>query len=293
VFPAAFDYHAPRTLPEAIDALSELGADAKILAGGCSLIPLMKLRLAEPSHLVDLRHIEELRGVRAEEGRLVIGAMTREADIESSPAIAEHAPLLAETSSVIADPLVRNMGTIGGNAAHADPGNDHPAALLALDATFEISGPEGSREVAAQDFFVDIFTTALEEGEVLTSIRVPVGRRSTGHAYVKVERQVGDFAVVAAAVRLDVRDGTVADAAIALTNVSQVALRARQAEDVLRGGVPDDQAFRRAGEAALAGIDPWDEQRGSIAYKTRLVPIVVRRALERAAARAEGSRVGA
>jgi aerobic carbon-monoxide dehydrogenase medium subunit len=293
MFPAAFDYHAPRTLPDAISVLADLGADAKILAGGCSLIPLMKLRLAEPAHLVDLRHIDEVRGIRREDGRLVIGAMTREAEVESSPAIAEHAPLLAETSSVIADPLVRNMGTLGGNAAHADPANDHPAALLALDASIELAGPAGRREVPAEDFFVDIFTTAIGEGEVLTSIRVPTARPSTGSAYVKVERQVGDFAVVGVAVRLVLHDGAIEDAAIALTNVGPVALRARQAEDLLRGQGPDDRVLRRAGEAALAGIDPWDELRGSVAYKTHLVPIVVRRALERAVARAEGSRVGA
>ena len=291
MFPAAFDYHAPRDLSEAIATLAALGPDAKILAGGCSLIPLMKLRLAEPAHLVDLRRIEELRGFREDGDRLVIGAMTREAEVESSPAIARHAPLLAETSRVIADPLVRNMGTIGGNAAHADPANDHPAALLALDATLELVGPDGRREVAVEDFFVDIFTTALGDGEVLASIAIPFASAADGHAYVKIERQVGDFAVVGAAVRLRVRDGEVTDAAIALTNVGSVALRARDAERSLIGGSADEAAFRRAGEAAVDAIDPWDEQRGSAAYKRHLVPVAVRRALSLAASRAGAAHV--
>jgi carbon-monoxide dehydrogenase medium subunit len=296
VYPAAFDYHAPRELPEAIATLAELGDEAKILAGGCSLIPLMKLRLAEPGHLVDLGRVASLGGMRVTDGQLVIGAMTRESEVETSPLIAEHAPLLAEASSVIADPLVRNVGTIGGNAAHADPANDHPAALLALDATFELAGPDGTREVPAEAFFVDIFTTALADAEVLAAIRVPLHADSVGHAYVKVERQVGDFAVVGSAVRMGIRDGLIDSVAIGLTNVGPVALRARDAERTLIGAVPNEEALRRAGEAAVAGIDPWDEQRGSAAYKARLVPVVVRRALALAAARAgreEAAHVGA
>ncbi len=293
MYPAAFEYHAPDTLADAVAKLADLGADAKIIAGGCSLIPLMKLRLAEPEHLIDLRSVAGLRGITLEGDRLVLGAMTREAEVESSPLVAQHAPLLAETSTHVADPQVRNMGTIGGNAAHADPANDHPATLVALDATFRLHGPSGAREVAASDFFVDIFTTALGEAEVLTAITVPVQAPVSGSAYVKIERQVGDFAVVAAAVRLEADAQRITSAAIVLTNVGPVPVRAGAAEELLIGRPASEDAFTSAGDAATDGLEPWSEQRGSSAFKLRLVPVVVRRALVLAAQRMERARVDA
>jgi carbon-monoxide dehydrogenase medium subunit len=291
MYPASFDYHAPREVSEATELLAHLGDEAKVLAGGCSLIPLMKLRLAEPAHLVDLRLIGELHGLGRDDDRLVIGAMTREAEIESSAVIREHVPLLAEVSAVIADPLVRNMGTIGGNLAHADPANDHPAAVLATDAVIEIAGPGERRHVPATSFFRDLFTTDLRPGEIVTAIRVPTFGPTVGCAYLKEERQVGDFAIVGVAVRIELRDGLVREPRVALTNVGPVATRAHEAETLLEGRAPSGPLLAQAGEAAVEGLAPWDELRGSADYKRRLVPVIVSRALRAAARRAGASDV--
>jgi carbon-monoxide dehydrogenase medium subunit len=288
MYPASFEYHAPVALDEAIGLLAELGDEAKVLAGGCSLIPIMKLRLAEPGHLVDLRRIPELRGVTVADETLRIGAMTREAELEASPLVARLAPMLAETSSVIADPLVRNMGTVGGNIAHADPANDHPATMLALDASFEITGPAGQRVVDAGSFFVDLYETVLGQGEIVTAILVPARAATTGAAYYKLERQVGDFAIVAAAAWLRIEEGVVQAARIALTNAAPTPRRAHAAEASLVGQAPSDSALRAATEAAVEGLEPWDELRGSARYKLEVTPVVVRRAVASAISRANG-----
>jgi carbon-monoxide dehydrogenase medium subunit len=288
VYPASFDYHAPPALHDAIGLLTELGDEAKVLAGGCSLIPIMKLRLAQPAHLVDLRRIRELRGIALDGEELRIGATTREADLEGSSLVASHVPLLAETSSMIADPLVRNMGTVGGNVAHGDPANDHPAAMVALGATFEVSGPRGDRSVSAESFFVDLFETVLGSGEIVTAIRVPVTPPGTGTSYYKLERQVGDFAIIAAAASVRVVDGLVETARIALTNAAPTPRRAVTAEGLLIGQPPTGAVLRAAADAAVDGLEPWDELRGSAQYKLEVTPVVVRRALEQAVARAAG-----
>jgi carbon-monoxide dehydrogenase medium subunit len=292
MYPASFEYHAPLALDEAIGLLSELGDEAKVLAGGCSLIPIMKLRLAEPGHLFDLRRITGLQGITIADDMLRIGAMTREAELEASPLVARHAPLVAETSSVIADPLVRNMGTVGGNIAHADPANDHPATMLALDASFEITGPAGSRLVDAGSFFVDLYETVLGPGELVTAILVPGMTAGSGAAYHKLERQVGDFAIVAAAAWLRLEQGIVQAVRVALTNVAPTPRRATAAEAALVGQAPTDSAVRAAGDAAVEGLEPWDELRGSARYKLEVTPVVVRRALASAVQRATGSRDG-
>ena len=291
MFPAAFDYHAPRDLSEAIATLARLGPDAKILAGGCSLIPLMKLRLAEPAHLVDLRRIEELRGFREDGDRLVIGAMTREAEVESSPAIARHAPLLAETSRVIADPLVRNMGTIGGTPRTRIRRTTIRPPCSRSTPPWSSSAPMGGARSPARTSSSTSSRPPLATARCWPRSSIPFASAADGHAYVKIERQVGDFAVVGAAVRLRVRDGEVTDAAIALTNVGSVALRARDAERSLIGGSADEAAFRRAGEAAVDAIDPWDEQRAARPTSEHLVPVAVRRALSLAASRAGAAHV--
>ncbi|HEU4673638.1 MAG TPA: FAD binding domain-containing protein, partial [Candidatus Limnocylindrales bacterium] len=216
--PAAFEYVPVRSFDEAVDALVRHGPGAKLLAGGASLIPLMKLRLAEPTHLVDLNRIAEAGYVRETDGGIALGPLLREAELGSSPFVRERYPILVDATSVIADPSVRNMGTIVGNLAHGDPANDHPAVMLALGAELDVQGPNGRRTVAADDFFVGLFETAVEPEEVVVELRVPAPERGSGGAYVKFERQVGDFAMAGAAVVVRVDGGRIAGARIALTN---------------------------------------------------------------------------
>jgi carbon-monoxide dehydrogenase medium subunit len=289
MYPAAFEYVAVGSFDEASEQLRRAGGDAKVLAGGCSLIPLMKLRLAEPRLIIDLNRVPDAAYVKSGEGVLQIGALTREADVESSPLVAGLWPILVDTSSVIADPLVRNMGTLGGNVAHADPANDHPATMLALDAAFVVTGGRGPRVIPAADFFQDLFVTALAEDEVVTEIRIPFPEEGTGSAYVKYEHQVGDFAVAAIAVVLQVREGRVTVARIGLTNVGPTPLRASAAEAVLVGAEPDDATVDAAAARAADGLEPWSDLRGSADYKRHLVRGLtgraIRRALERAGVR--------
>lgn len=286
MYPSAFDYSAPATFAEAVARLAELGPEAKVLAGGCSLIPLMKLRMAEPAHLVDIGRVADGAYVRETDDALRIGALTTEAEIERSPLVAVRYPVLADASAVIADPSVRNMGTVGGNVAHADPANDHPAVMLALRATFVALGPGGERTIGADDFFVDLFQTALDPAEVLTEIRIPRPAAGSGAAYVKFERQVGDFAIAAAAASVRLADGRIAEASIALTNAGPTVLRASGAEDALVGATPGDDAVRAAGAAARDGIEPWADLRGSTAVKRRLAGVAVERAVRLALRRA-------
>ena len=289
MYPAAFEYVAVRSFDEASHQLGRAGGEAKLLAGGCSLIPLMKLRLAEPRLLVDLNRIPDAAYVREDgaTGQVRIGALTREADVESSPLLWRHWPILRDTSAVIADPLVRNMGTLGGNIAHADPANDHPAVMLAVEAAFVLRGGAGERQVAAGDFFQDLFMTALGEDEVLTEVRIPLPAAGTGSTYLKYERQVGDFAVAAVAVVVQVRDGVIRRARIGLTNVGAVPVRAIGTEAALEGLAADDAArIDDAAGLAADGIQPWADLRGGTEYKRDLVRGLTGRAVRRAVERA-------
>jgi carbon-monoxide dehydrogenase medium subunit len=288
MIPAAFEYEAPRELGRAIELLTRANGEAKILAGGQSLIPLMKFRLAQPAKLVDINRIDGLAYIR-EDGELRLGALTREVDLDRSDLIRTRYPIIAETAAVIADPLVRNLATVGGNIAHADPANDHPATLLALRASVVARGPRGERVVAIDDFFVDTFTTSLQPDEIVVEIRVPAPTRRSGGAYLKLERKVGDFAIagVAAYLTLDAK-GAVETAGVGLTNVGPTAIRARRAEGALRGRVPDEAAIAAAAETAASEAQPATDLRGPAEYKKDVVRVLAARALRRAAARAKG-----
>jgi carbon-monoxide dehydrogenase medium subunit len=290
MIPAAFEYEAPTELAQAIDRLAKSGGEAKVLAGGQSLIPLMKFRLAQPARIIDLNRIAGLAYVR-ENGDLRIGALTRESDLEESAVIRDRYPIVADTAAVIADPIVRNLATVGGNVAHADPANDHPATLLALRASVVVRGPGGERVIPIDDFFVDTFTTSLAPDEIVTEIRIPRAQAQSGGAYIKLERKVGDFAIVGVAAHLQLDGkGNVAMAGIGLTNVGPTAIRARRAEDALRGRVPDDKAIAAAAEAAAAESQPVADLRGPVAYKRDVVRVLATRALRRAVARAKGGK---
>jgi carbon-monoxide dehydrogenase medium subunit len=285
MIPAGFDYHAPTTLSDALSLLGRLGPDAKLLAGGHSLLPMMKLRFAQPSHLIDLNRIDALRGIREDGGTVVIGAMTVERDLIASPVLQARVPLLPEAARLIADPQVRNRGTIGGDIAHGDPGNDHPALAIATDANLVLAGPAGARTLPAEGFFLGPYTTRMAEDEILTEIRVPAFLPGTGWAYEKLKRKTGDWATAGAAVVLRLRGGTVEAVRIALTNVAPTALRASAAEAALLGRPLDDSTIAAAAGAAMAICDPAEDLRGDRDYKTAMAGEMVRRALRRAASR--------
>lgn len=286
---ATFDYAVAHSVAEAVDHLRQYGDDAKLLAGGQSLIPLMKFRLAQPSVLVDINRIPDLASIEARNGDLHIGALVREADVESSAVVVQSFPILFDTSRVIADPIVRNLATVGGNIAHGDPANDHPAAMLALRASVVAVGPGGSRSIPIDDFFLDSFTTALAPDEMLTDILVPLQPSRGGGAYIKLERKVGDFAIVgvAAQVALDA-EGAIDQAGIGLTNVGATPLRAGDSERFLRGKRPDEAVLREAGELAAQAASPTADRRGSVEYKRAMVRNLTVRALRKAVERASG-----
>lgn len=288
MIPAAFDYSSPKSLSEAISLLQQHGADAKILAGGQSLIPLMKLRMAAPKHVIDINGIGELSYIRESDGFLTIGALTREADVDASELIRGRYPLLADTASVIADPLVRNMATVGGNLAHADPANDHPATMLAINASVVATGPKGKRTIAITDFFTGIFTTSLAADEILTEIRIPAPPPGSGGAYLKVERKVGDFAAAAVAVQVTLDNGTFKEAGVGLTNVGPMPIKAVRAEAALRGKPANEATIEEAARIAAEESDPADDLRGSADYKRSLVRVLTARALRQAISRAKG-----
>lgn len=285
MIPPAFDYHAPTSVPEALALLGRLGPDAKLLAGGHSLLPMMKLRFAQPAHLIDLNRIDALRGIREEGATVVIGAMTVENDVIASPVLQARVPLLSEAARQIADPQVRNRGTIGGDIAHGDPANDHPALSLAVDATFVLEGPQGRREVKADDFYLGPYMTALAEDEILTEIRVPAFAPRTGSAYAKLKRKTGDWATAGAAVVLRLDDGRVAAVRVALTNVAPTAVRVPDAEAVLLGQTLSDALVAQAAASVMAACDPADDLRGDRDYKTAMAGEMFRRALRQAAER--------
>jgi carbon-monoxide dehydrogenase medium subunit len=283
MIPPAFEYCAPTTTIEAITLLQQLGPEAKLLSGGMSLIPLMRLRLAAPRYLVDINRIPGLAEIRETDGFLRIGAMTREAELESSPLVRTKYPLLAETAAVIGDPLVRNRATVGGNLAHADPANDHPATMLALGAEVVAVGPTGERRIPIASFFTGFFSTALGPDEMLTEIRVPIPLPRSGGAYIKLERKVGDFATAGVAVQLTLGPGEVCgQVRIGLTNVGPVPIEAHQAAEIMRGHRPDPDVIRRAAQLAAEASDPSADLRGSVEYKRDLVRVLSIRALNRA-----------
>ncbi len=286
MIPPAFEYHAPPSVADAVKLLGSLGAEAKLLAGGHSLLPLMKLRFAEPRHLIDLGRIAALRGIAQVGNQVHIGAMTTEHELLHSALLADKLPLLVEGAAQIADPQVRYKGTVGGDISHGDPGNDHPALMLALDASFVLTGPKGERVVQADGFFVSLYTTQLAADEILTQIRIPLPQAGTGSAYCKLKRKTGDFATAATAVMLRLQGGVVADARIALTNAAPTALRARAAEDALRGKAVDATSLREAARLAMDICDPATDQRGDADYKRAMCGEMTRRAIETAHARA-------
>jgi carbon-monoxide dehydrogenase medium subunit len=286
MIPAGFDYHAPRSVADAIKLLGDLGPDAKLLAGGHSLLPMMKLRFAEPTHLIDLGRIPELRGIAQVGNEVRIGAMTTENDLLRSALLAEKIPLLVEGAGWIADPQVRYKGTIGGDISHGDPANDHPALMLALDASFVLSGPGGDRVVKADGFFLGLYSTLAEPGEVLTQIRVPIPATGSGWSYQKLKRKTGDFATAATAVMLQMDGSRVGKVNIALTNVGPTPLKARAAEACLTGKPIDEASLDEASRLAMSICEPSPDQRGDAAYKTAMCGEMTRRALQAALARA-------
>ncbi len=288
MIPGNFDYHRPATLDEAIVLLAELGEDARPLAGGHSLVPMMKLRLAEPSHLVDLGGIEALKGVRAEGGEVVIGAMTTQQEIIASELLADRLPILRETALQIADPQVRYVGTLGGNCAGGDPGNDMPAVMQCLGATYVLDGPNGTRQIAARDFYEGAFTTSLQPGEILSAVRVPVPAKRHGYAYAKMKRKVGDYATAAAAVILTMAGGSCGSASIALTNLGATPLHAADAAQALVGTAVDGAAIEAAVAAAVAITDPAPDLRGPADFRKHVAGVMTRRAILTARARAMG-----
>ena len=286
MIPGKFDYYSPTSLDEALSLLQTHGDDAKILAGGQSLIPAMRYRLAMPEVLIDINGIGGLEYVREDNGHLAIGSMTREVALEDSALVQSKYHLLADTAAVIADPVVRNMATEGGNIAHADPANDHPATMLAYNAEVVALGPNGTRTITIDDFFVDLFENALDDNEILTEIRIPTPGANSGGAYVKVERKVGDYAISAVAVQLTMNGDVCTAARIGLTNVSPVPMRAKDAEQVLIGSPISDGLLEAAGQAAAAECDPSNDLRGSADYKRDVTRALVKRAVQKAVERA-------
>jgi aerobic carbon-monoxide dehydrogenase medium subunit len=290
LIPGSFDYLVAHSIEEAVGLLDQRGEDAKILAGGQSLIPLIRFRLARPSVLVDINRVPGLEYVQEADGTLHIGTMTREAELDSSSLIRNRYPILYDTSTMVADPVVRNWATVGGNLAHADPANDHPATMLALGARIVAVGPAGERELPIESFFTDMpFETALHSNEMLKEIRVPAPVQGSGGAYFKLERKVGDYAIagVAAYITLD-GSGNVSYAGIGLTNVGQVPIKARAAEQSLLGKPLDDASIHQAADLAAAASQPTSDTRGPAEYKRDMVRTLTVRALRKALARATG-----
>ena len=283
--PASFEYERATSVEGAIAALQRLGSEARIIAGGHSLLPMMKLRLANPEHLVDINDLQELAYIREEGPEVRIGALTRHVDLERSELLARHFPVFRDAETVIADPVVRNRGTIGGSLCQADAAEDLSAVCSALKAKVVIRGPKGERVLGLEDFYVGPFTTAVADGELLTEIRLPL-RPGVGSAHEKVERRAGDWAVAAAAAAVCVEGGTIADAGVALSAVGPTTIHVARAEELLRGKAPSEELFAQAGEIASEDCMPVPDGRGPVDYKRYLAGVLTKRALRRAAARA-------
>ncbi len=306
MIPGSFDYVAAKSVSEAVALLEQHGDEAKILAGGHSLIPVLRFRLASPSVLIDINRIADLEYIQETDGNLHIGALTREAELDTSPLIAHRYPILLDTSTSLADPVVRNWATVGGNIAHADPANDHPATMLALGAIAVVEGSQGKREIPMAEFFTDSpFETTMQPHEILTEIRIPSPPEHSGGAYLKLKRKVGDYAVVGVAVYLTFDNGNhvsldehgrmtmhegavVASAGIGLTNVGSHPIKAREAEQFLVGKSLDDATVSKAAELVVAASQPTTDSRGPAEYKRAMVHTLSVRALHKALARATG-----
>jgi aerobic carbon-monoxide dehydrogenase medium subunit len=282
VIPAQFEYVAPATVEEALTALAEGGEDAKVIAGGQSLLPVMRMRLNAPSVVVDLGRIESLRGVRDDGDAIVVGAMTTHSDVYQDPLVREHAGIITKAVEQLADPQVRHRGTFGGALAHADPAGDLGAPVLALGATFTIVGPNGSRTVGADEFFVDLFTTAVDDGELLTEVRIPK-HTGWGAHYEKFVRVHHQWPIIAVAAAVKVEGGTISEARVGLTNMGSTPLRARSVEAALAGQPATDEAVRAAAASAAEGTNPPSDLNGGADYRRHLVTVLTRRAVLAAA----------
>jgi carbon-monoxide dehydrogenase medium subunit len=288
MFPAAFEYHRPSSVQEAVALLEQSGGDAKVLAGGHSLLPLLKLRLAEPRALIDIGRLPGMTGIQSQGGELVIGSLTTHATIATSDAVKQAAPLLAEAANVIGDQQVRNRGTIGGSLAHADPAGDFPAVILALEAQIKAVGPNGERTIPATDFFVDMLTSALGESEILTEIRVPALPSGAGTAYLKMDHPASHYALCGVAAIVQLGAGTVQDVRVGVTGVGPKAYRATGVEHALRGQQASAEAVEQAAQHAADGIDALGDIHASTEYRSHLARVFAKRALNEALARARG-----
>lgn len=287
MIPGSFEYHAPESVKAAIKLLVE-NEDAKLIAGGHSLLPMMKFRFAEPPHLIDMKNIDELKGIELNGSTLSIGSMTTENELIDSSIIQQHCPLLAYAATLIADPQVRNKGTLGGDIAHGDPGNDHPALMMALDAVFVIEGPEGEREEPANGFYLGTYWTQLEEQDILKRVLISVPTSNSFYGYNKLKRKTGDFATAGATVVLTLSNGICSDARITLTNVGATALRAEDAEQVLIGNQIDESLINQAAIKAMEICEPMEDLRGDSQYKTQMAGEMVRRSIRDALQQAKG-----
>jgi carbon-monoxide dehydrogenase medium subunit len=288
MLPAPFEYHAPRSIDDALDLLDQFGDEGKVLAGGQSLIPLLKLRFASPAHLVDINRIKDLDFIEERDGTLRIGPLFRHKAAERSSLLASRYHVMSDAAPMIADPIIRNRGTIAGSVAHADPSGDWGTVLLAMNADLVLRSKKGSRTVKARDFFNGPFSTALEPTEILSEIRIPAAKPMSGGSYLKLERKVGDFATVAVAIHLVMDDGKVNSAGIGLTAVGPQNIKAEKAEASLKGARLDDAAIKQAAALAAEAADPKADHRGSVEYKRNVVRVFTERGLKRAYERARG-----
>ncbi|SIO41363.1 carbon monoxide dehydrogenase, medium subunit [Rhodovulum sp. ES.010] len=279
MIPAQFEYHRPDSVAAAVDLMREHGDEGRVVAGGHSLIPMMKLRMAAPEHLIDLQGIADLKGIEVGE-TIRIGAMTTQSEMLIHTGLADAAPILLEAARQIADPQVRNLGTVGGNVANGDPGNDLPALMMCLDARFTLVGPDGTREVAARDFYEAPYVTAREEEELLTAVSFAAPPR--GHAYEKQKRKIGDYATAAAAVLIGAEDGRVVSASVAMTNVADVPVHSTAAGEALIGTACGEDAVQAAVAAMQGDIDPVEDNRGPVEFKRHVAGVILARAIARA-----------
>lgn len=287
MIPSGFEYHRATSIDDAIAKLSE-NEDAKLLAGGHSLLPMMKLRFAEPPCLIDINGIEELKGICMDGDTITIGAMTTENELINSEILQQHCSLLVDAAELVADPQVRNRGTIGGDVAHGDPGNDHPAVMLALDATIVVRGPNGQRELAANGFFMGTYWTALEEHDILVALKIPAQKPGVGYGYNKLKRKTGDYAVAGSPVVVEMDGDIIRDIRIGLTNVAACAIRAEAAEDILRGQTLSDDLLKQAENAIIEACDPAVDLRGDEEYKSHMAAVMARRSIIQAVENARG-----
>jgi carbon-monoxide dehydrogenase medium subunit len=286
MIPGPFAYHRPTSVKEAVGLLGSLGEDARAIAGGHSLIPMMKLRLARPTHLIDLAGVADLKGLREDGRDIVVGAMTTQHELINSELLAKKIPILRETSLLIADPQVRYVGTVGGNVANGDPGNDLPAVMMCLNAIYHAVGKSGERRIAAREFYQGAYFTSLEPGEIVTAVRIPVPAVGHGYAYEKLKRKIGDYATAAAAVVLTTQGGKVASCSIGLTNVAETPLWAEEAGKILTGSTLDAATVKKAVAAAEAITSPATDGRGPAVYRTKMAGVMLTRAIASAKSRA-------